>query len=217
MFRFFLVIILVCVCTPILAHADVFVWQDEHTKFTVSYPDRWGRVNDQKPQDVLTVLAPRSDDDAACRFRVESEGRYKIFPRMLAGAVQRTAVSRDFWERYVQEFDSATVDSVTDNGGLGAGFASIARVTYQSSVHGSGSQGRSALILAAVYDNKLYTAECSTALDAMDRWEAQFLSIIKSITFRSEYAAPHSGHYRPFLEDDPVVIAGPRADDWRTN
>lgn len=217
--RAFIVFLLIFAFSPTLARAEVFVWQDEDTKLTVSYPDRWGMVSDQKPGDVLTVLAPvaSNGDDAGCRLRTRVDGRFKIFPRKLAGAVQRTQVSQKFWDMYVQEFTNPVVQSVTDNAALGDGFASMAQVSFTpaNAATYANTDRRQGMMLATIYNDKAYVLECSTAAGHYADWQDQFMSILKSVSFRREYASPANGHYRDFLSDDPVWIKGERAEDDR--
>ena len=53
------------------AKADYAVWTDVHTGTTVSYPDTWKPINNQQPNDFLTLSLPSGEDNAVCRIRAD--------------------------------------------------------------------------------------------------------------------------------------------------
>lgn len=210
---FFLFLVLILIAP--VAQAEVFVWQDENTKLTVAYPDRWGMTSNQKPDDVLTILAPENQgqgDQAACRLRVNQDGRFKIYPRRLADAVQRVNVSKEFWTDYMNEFSDPVLVNVTDNAGLGDGFAGMAQARFTPAGPAPVIR-KQGLMLATIYNDKAYVFECSARSSAYPQWHGAFLSILKSVSFRPEYHADVNGHYRNFMGDDPVIIKGERPFD----
>lgn len=188
------------------AAAEIFQWRDPETKLTVMYPDTWRSIHHQKPDEILSVVAPGQNDFAGCRIRVNEDRRFVIYPRNRAGAIQRTAVSREFWENYINEFDNATLHNVTDNGGLGNGFASYADVSFVTAV-GPRVQKRG-LMFATIYNDKAYVFECSAEHSAYDKWHRNFLSMVQSLDMRQDYATTRNGHYREFLEDPELRIHG---------
>ncbi len=196
------------------AKADIFVWRDPDSKLTLSYPDTWRQVHNQKPDDVVTIAAPGDNDFATCRVRVSEDRRFVIYPRHFAGELQRVNYSRDFWENYVGEFSGAEINGVWDNAGLGDGFASFADVSFVSST-GPKMQKRG-LMFATVYNDKAYIAECSSETGSYANWYKPFLSFVKSVDFRDEYVANPNGEYRDFYSDKPLRIRGRKDTDLYT-
>jgi hypothetical protein len=192
------------------AQAEVFYYQDPVTKVSVTVPDTWRRTNDQKADDVLTFLAP-GNDYAACRVRARADRRTLIYPNRYAGEVQRMNYSRAFWEDYLGEYDDVVLHSVTDNAGLGRGFASYAEASYTTAV-GPKVEKR-AVVYAALYNDTAYILECSSAVGTFSRWQHHFGSVLKSVDFRKIVHELPTGHYRNFLRDAPIRINGPRLED----
>ena len=193
------------------AHADVHVWQDLHSKMTVSYNDTWQRVSNQNPDDVLTVRAPDRAlgvyDYAECKINVADEGRFKIYPVRYSGNIQRLYISEDFWDRYLGQYDNVVIHKGTDNNGLGDGFASMASVSYET-VKGA-KMAKRAIGFASHYNNRIYTVECSAEESAYHEWHGAFLSFIKSIDFHDRTNFAISGYYRDFLGDKELKVRGP--------
>lgn len=189
------------------ARADVFVWRDPGSKMTVSFADTWGQINNQNPGDVLTVKAPGTNDFATCKVNVADEGRFKIYPRRNAGAIQRLFVSQDYWDGYLAQYDNVTVHEGTDNNGLGDGFASMASVSYDTT-RGAKMRKR-AIGFASYYRNKIYTVECSAEESAYSKWHNAFMGFIKSVDFHDGTNFAISGYYRDFLQDKTLKVRGP--------
>ncbi len=188
------------------AKAEIFKWQDETTKVSITFPDDWRRVSNQQPNDVITIVAPGENDYAECRLRVKEDRRFVIYPREFADEIQRTSVSKEFWEKYVGEYRSALIYAVGDNAGLGNGFASWADVSFVSPA-GAKVQKRG-LAYATVYNDTAYVLECSAEASVFQKWYHPFLSVLKSVDMRDEYATTVNGHYRDFQNDGKLRIHG---------
>jgi hypothetical protein len=199
------------VLMPLPAAAEVFKWQDPTTKISVTYPDTWRRVGNQQPDDIITIAAPGHDDYASCRLRVREDRRFVIYPRSHADAIQRINYSRNFWDVYVGEFDGAVIHETRDNGGLGNAFASWADVSFISP--GATKVQKRGIMYAGIYNDKAYIYECSAEVQAFDRWYHPFLSFLKSVDMRHEYATEVNGNYRPFQNDRVLKIYGQKPID----
>jgi hypothetical protein len=209
----YIIVALAAVCVGMGAPAkaqEVFYWSDPHTEFSVTFPDEWRQISNQKPDDVLTIAAPGTDN-AECRLRRREDRRSVIYPRDFAPEVQRTSYSIDFWEKYLGEYDNAVVNAGRDNAGLGKGFASYADASYLAVV-GPRVPMRG-IMLGGVYNDKSYIFECSAAHAAFDQWHPYFLSILKSVDFRAEYSNRTNGYYRPFQNDPDIRIRNARPMD----
>ncbi len=192
------------------AQAEVFVWQDEATKVSWSFPDRWAMGNDQKPSDVVTILAP-GEDQATCRMRTQEDRRFVIYPRRLDDRVQRLNVSREFWDAYTGQFDNAVINDVRDDAGLGLAFASVADVSYVTEV-GPRVQKR-ALMLAGIYNDTAYVFECSAAFSKFEQWRDAFGSVLHSVDMRLIRHPYTPGYYRDFMGDPDLLIHNSRPED----
>jgi hypothetical protein len=196
------------------AKADVFVWRDAETKLSLSYPDTWRQIHNQQPNDIFTVAAPGDGEYATCRIRVTEDKRFIIYPRQFADEIQRLNFSRSFWENYVGEFNGATINGVWDNAGFGDGYASFADVSFISSA-GPKVQKRG-VMFAANYNDQLFVGECSSETSVFVNWSDHFLSFVKSVDFKNEYALFINGWYRGFMSDDVLRIHGRRPVDLYT-
>lgn len=193
------------------ARAEIFLWQDPDTHVSMTTPDTWRRGINQKPDDVLTILAPGQNDQAACRLRVREDRRFLIHPRHMDDEIQRLHYSRDFWEYYLGEYDDVVFYRVTDNAGLAEGFASYAEASYTTTA--GPRLTKHAIIFAALYGDKAYILECSAAFDAFPYWHRTFNSVLKSVDFAPYYHSDLHGHYRNFMGDKPIRINGQRPQD----
>lgn len=191
------------------ASAEVFVWRDADTELSLSYPDTWRQIHNQQPDDIWTVAAPGDNQFASCRMRVREDKRFLVYPRQYSDEVQRLNYSREFWEKYISEFDGAVINGVWDNGALGDGFASFADISFNTSA-GPKVQKRG-LMFAGGYNDKLNILECSSESQVYDQWYKPFLSIAKSVDFKAEYHMYPNGWYRNFLKD-PVLRIQNRKD-----
>ncbi len=193
----FIVTVLATVAAP--ARAEVFQWGDPDLNLSMTFPDTWRRVGNQQPDDVVTIAAPGSNDYATCRLRVSEDRRSVIYPREYAAAIQRKDYSFDFWEGYVGQYRAATINRVLDNASLGKEFASMADVSFISPA-GPKVQMRG-VMLAGVYNDHAYVAECSSEASVFEKWYRPFMGVIHSVDMRSEYTTTVNGGYRPFQKD----------------
>lgn len=197
----------VALCVP-RAEASVVVWQDPVTKLSASYPDRWEEQINIAPDDKLTVVAPGVGYLASCRLKVREDRRFVVYPVRYSDEIQRLHVSADFWAEYLNQYEDVTVHTIKDNAGLGRGFASFAEVSFTPAV-GVRAEKRG-VMLASIYNGKLFVAECSSKEEVFDVFSRSFMSFMKSVNFRKEHFEFPSGHYRHFLDDCPLRINGAR-------
>ncbi len=189
------------------ASADVNVWRDKDTKMTVSYADTWQQINNQNPGDVLTVRAPGDNEFAECKISILDDGRFKIYPAHYNDEIQRVNFSKEYWDRYLAQYNDVVVHKGTDNNGLGRGFASMASVSYDT-VKGAKMRKR-AIGFASQYKNKVYNVECSAQESAYHKWHGKFLSFVKAVDFEQGTNFAISGYYRDFLQDKTLKVRGP--------
>lgn len=186
--------------SPLTAKADYFVWQDEKSGLSVTFPDTWKMQNNVHPDTVLTVMGASPNDQPVCRIDVREDKRYTIFPPRYGDAVQEVAVSTPFWNRYLQQYDSYNIENVYDNAGLGRWHASYALASYTRRF-GSVIQQRRAIMFASLYNDTMFMIECSALNDGYERWALDFQSVIKSVDFEKAYHEIPTGDYANFLED----------------
>jgi hypothetical protein len=199
------VAVLLSIASP--ARADYFVWQDEKTGASFSYPDTWQMVNNADPNDIVTVMPPSGRATASCRLRARNDERYMIYPVEFSSAIQRIDYSRDFWNAYLTEYNNPYIMDFQDNAGLGRGFASYATVGFESAVKGP-MMSRRAVLSAALYNGTAYILECSCHADAFAEWKQPFMSIAKSVDFRKAHHELEVGNYRNFLADPRIEFEG---------
>lgn len=192
------------------AHADHNIYRDPKTGLSLSYPDDWHVVNNADPDDIMTVMAPSGRANATCRVRERDDARYAIYPSQYGRAIQHVAVSLDFWNAYLKEYDGSAIDTLQDEAGLGRGWASYIEASYWSAVEGP-YMPRKALALASLYDNHLYIVECSAHRDAFTWWEASFMDIAKSIDFEKGPHETIEGNFRDFLSDNHTLFRDPQS------
>lgn len=184
---------------PTAAQADYFLWQDPKSGLTMTYPDTWEKQNNQNPDTVLTIEGPANLDKPQCKVSVSDDSRYVIFPPKYGQAVQKDAVSTDFWKSYMGLYDDYMLNNIFDNAGLGRWVASYAQGSWTLR-EGTVNQTRRGLLFASLYYDKLYIVECSSLNHAYETWENDFRSIIKSIDFKKIYHERKTGDYDDFLK-----------------
>lgn len=190
------------------AKADIFYWQDKGSKVSLSFPDRWARVSNLNPGDVMTIRAPGAYDFAECRVNVVADGRFKIYPAGYDAHIQRRDFSMPYWESYYGSYDNVIFREIRDNAGLGRGFASMATAAYETA-KGPKMVKRS-IAFASYYKNRVYTVECSAEDSVYPKWHDAFLSVIKSIDFNDfTNGRAVTGYYRDFLRDKTLKVSGP--------
>ena len=194
---------------PSNVKAEIFVVEDQENRFSMSFPDTWAKIINQKPDDKLTIAAQGTNEFVECRVRVRNEERYLIYPENLAAEVQRQYISRDFWDHYLGEYDAAEIESFKDDSGLGYGHASMVEAAYETA--GGKIIRKRGLMFASVYGKNLFILECSSEESVYDKWRPAFLSIVKSIDFQRVSHPERQGHYRDFKgQEEEVNVLGPR-------
>lgn len=194
---------------PSQAQAEIFVVEDQENRFSVSFPDTWAEISNQKPDDKLTIAAQGTNEFVECRVRVRNEERYLVYPEKLAAEVQRQYISRDFWDLYLGEYDEVDVLAFKDDSGLGYGHASMVEAAYETA--GGKIIRKKGLMFASVYGSNLYILECSSEASVYDKWRRPFLAIVKSIDFERVSHPERQGYYRDFKgEDEEVEVLGPQ-------
>lgn len=194
-----LVLFLIILLFPLAAQADYYLWEDEKSGLTITFPDTWKLMTSRHPHEILTITAPSHNEDPTCTVKVEDDRRYVIYPPHYGDAVQREAVSVPFWRSYMGNYDEYRIDRVYDGGGLGRWLASYAFASYTKR-DGTAYQQRRGIMFASLYNDKLYTVECSTLNHAYEKWDNNFRSIIKSIDFKKAYHEWPTGEHENFLK-----------------
>lgn len=192
------------------ARADYFVWEDAKSGLTVSYPDTWAMTNTRQPDDVLVLAAPSQGDDAVCRIRVRDDRRFLIYPPHMDQDVQAVAVSENFWNDYLNEYDNVNLYGHTDAAGLGKGYGSFAVTGYQGGFTGPKAERRG-IAVAALYFGKIYVADCSSTATSFEKWQRPFLGLISSIDFKKAHHELWTGEYRNFLSDPGLDFKWPHS------
>jgi hypothetical protein len=210
-FKIFLAVSALFLIDISVAKAEIYYWQDPVSKISITVPDTWRQTSNQKPDDVLTFVAPGFNDHASCRLRVREDRRFVVYPARFSGQVQRLNYSKDFWDKYASEFEESRVNMVTDNASFGRGFASYADISFVNEV-GLKAEKR-ALSFVSLYNDKAYVLECSTEVAAYDKWHNSFLSIAKSVNFRKEIHEFPAGNYRDYMKNSTVRIENERPMD----
>lgn len=190
------------------ARADYVVWEDAKSGFTISYPDTWKIVSNQKTDDVLTIMPPSGRANVQCRMRTREDGRFKTYPSGFDPAIQKIAYGADFWQAYLGEYTNATIYQTHDGAGLGRGYAGLAEAGYWSEIPGP-FMPRKAIMFASLYNGTAYILECSSHADAYGDWRADFLSIAKSVDFKKSRDELLNGHYHNFMRDKRFLFPWP--------
>ena len=213
LFKSFLLVFALYFLSILPAQADVFHWQDPVSKASMTVPDTWRQIHRQKPDDVVTFIAPGPSDYASCRLRVRQDRRFVIYPARFSDEVQRLHYAQEFWTDYLAMYEHVNVHKFHNDSGLGRGFASYVEASYVTTA-GPKMQKR-AIIFAALYRDKAYIAECSAEAHAYHKWHYPFYSVVKSVDFRKSVHEFPSGHYRNFSNDDALEVYGPGGEDVR--
>jgi len=211
----FLLAFVLSVFAPQVARADVFVWQNPDKNVSISFPDRWGIVSNHEPDEVLRIAAPvklGEVENPQCRVRVNDDHRFKSYSVAHWDHIQRAAFSRDFWNDYALGFKVAQVNSVSDGGGLGRGFASYADITFDSHEHPR--MIRRGFAFVSLYNNQVHVVECSVERDSYERWRPTFMSIVKSVDFDPVSMPFKRGEYRDFYAEQSVIKGVRPAGDY---
>lgn len=185
---------------PASAQADYAVWTDVQTGTTVSYPDTWKPLNNQQPNDLLTLSLPSGGDDAVCRIRADEDRRFMIYPNRFRGDLQRMEFSDNYWDQYTASYDQVNVLRRSDGAGLGQGFASLVLISYTTAPDEPHAV-RAGIMAVANYFDKTYVAECSASAAAYSKWHPSFLSFFKTVVFKKAYHELKVGNHWNFLKD----------------
>lgn len=195
-----------CLVVPTVAQADIFVWHNQDADVSMTYPDRWGVLNNQAYDEVLRIAAPTVSErfeEAQCRMRVRKDERFKMHPISHSDELQRQYYSGEFWEDYTNEFKYGQINHVQNNAGLGRGFASFADITFESFEHPR--MMRRGIAFVSLYENQVHIIECSVEQKAYSIWYPSFMDIIKSVDFDGNDAVYRNGYYRNFYEGATVI------------
>ena len=192
-------------------NAEVFFVEDQNDRFTLSFPDLWKQMGNQKPDDKLTVVAPGVNEHATCRVRVNSDRRFVIFPDKYNGNIQKVEFSREFWDNYLSAYNDVNVDFFEDESGFGCDHASMVEASYETTE--GAIVRKSGIMFVSLYHDQLYVIECSSEESLYKKYRQTFLGIIKSVNFDKVTHEHKSGYYRSFMNDGDVVIQGPKSND----
>jgi len=200
-----LFIFIAVLALPTVAKADYFVWQDEKTGLSLTFPDTWKMQSNAGDDTIVTVAGPGDTEQPVCRVDARPDGRYTIFPARYGDAVQKVAVSKEFWDKYLGQYSGYNLGTMYDGAGLGRWFASFAMASYKREF-GSVLQQRRAIMFASLYYDKLYVVECSALAHGYERWEADFKGIIKSVDFKKAFHELPTGEYANFLKGSEMYF-----------
>lgn len=199
-------------CTVPDARADYVVWQDAENGALLSYPDTWKMMNNQQPDDVITLSLPSGDDRASCRVRAREDRRFVIYPNRYRDEVRDLNFTQDFWKDYTASYDNVSMIRQQNEAGLGQGFASMTLISFTTPpsdvpagaavVDGQPySESRAGLMAVTNYGDKVYVAECASTSASYPKYHTSFLSFFKTIYFKPAYSVTKVGYYRNFLKD----------------
>lgn len=184
------------------AKADYAVWTDAKTGLTVSFPDTWAQINNQIPIDVITLSVPSGEAAATCKVSAQEDRRFLIYPNKYRADIRDKNFAINFWEKYAARYSSVNLIRYSDNAGLGQGFSSMALVSFlvpPDNPETSDYQDRGGIMAVTNYGDKVYVAECSSALPNYSLYHVQFMDFFKSISFKKYYHELVVGDYRNFL------------------
>lgn len=182
------------------ARADYVVWMDAKTRATVSYPDSWKQMNNQQPDDLITLSVPSGEDEAVCRLRANEDRRFLIYPVRFGDEVRDINFTDEFWTNYTSSYDQVNIIRKENNAGLGRGFASMTLISYVSPPD-EPMKERGGIMAVTNYHDKVYVAECSSSIVSYKKYHAAFLAFFKSINFKKSYHELAVGDYRNFLSE----------------
>ncbi len=190
-----------------VAQAEVFYYDSPRGHFSVSFPDDWRVINNQKPNDMLTIAAPGQAEEVQCRVRVQQDRRFSMYPARFSDEIRSVSFSQDFWKDYLMEYKDAEILGVNDNAGFGRGFASYAEAKFTNAV--GVDVDKHGLMFVSLYGDKLYVAECAAHADYFVKWRPAFMNFMKSVDFTKTVQEHPRGNYRDFL-GSPLKIYGPK-------
>lgn len=197
-----------CLFVSSVSHADYFVWQDEKTGVSLSYPDTWYLSHNQKPRDILTLVAPNDfADHPTCRLSAVPDARFEIFPPNYYRSVQKVAYSKAFWEKEIlKHYKKPNVVQYGDNAGLGRGFGSYIIIDYVTHRHPNDigdfeEKEMRAITTVSLHNEMMFMFECTSHRENFDIWRPLFQSIAGSVDFKMVDHPLFHGYYRNFIHD----------------
>lgn len=205
--HFFVVVLVLCgAFASVPARADYVSWQDDKTGVSFSYPDTWTTVNNQQPNDIVTLALPSGEDQATCRVRADDEHRFLMYPSEYQGDIQKVNYAgQEFWTNYLSLYEQPTIHSINDGAGLGRSFASIATVSYLNAPDEPYAFKKSVLAVSPYYQ-RAYMVECSAMSGNYNAYHDMFLSFMKSVNFKKEFHELTVGEYpRNFLSPRSTI------------
>ena len=184
------------------AKADYFVWEDEKSGVSLSYPDTWHLTSNQKSGDIFTINGPNDfQDRPTCRLNVREDGRFEIYPPEHYRSIQKISYSQNYWETEVKKnYRDANVLQFGDNAGLGRAFGSYIIVDY-TDYKGQKPKDMRAIATAGYFAGDAYLFECKAERDGFDKWRPLFQSIQASIEFQPVFSPLPHGFYRNFVHN----------------
>ena len=186
------------------ANANEIVVNDQEERFSLSYPDHWFRKIPMQADDRLVISAPDPEADAVCRMRVRTDRRFLIYPHGFQDEVQRLNYGLAYVRDYLSIRENVSIKAQSDFAGFGRGFATYAEADYTE----EGKERRRGIVFASLYHDKVYIMDCSAKAGAYYDRRADFMNIIRSVDFKKVLHEFPSGHYRNFMRDGKVRIAG---------
>lgn len=190
---------------PVVAHADYFFWQDPKTGASLTFPDNWRMINNQKPDDLVTLIGPSQDDRPICRLRARGDNRFTVYPVWYSGDVQDVAYNRNFWEAYTGEYDNVNLRLYDDNAGIGKAWASMAVATFTEATPKDEDTKRTSQMWSGVYHDDAFVFDCSSTSVSFDKWQPDFTGIAHSVDMRKVIHENVNGHYRDFVTEQKVM------------
>lgn len=196
--------LMVCVAMAafaIPAKADYAIWTDSETGATVSFPDTWKQINNQQPDDLITLSLPSGEDEAACRLRAREDKRFVIYPNRYRDEIRDTNFTNDFWKDYTASYDQVSMIRQQNEAGLGQGYASMTLISFVTPPDEPMAQ-KGGLMAVTNYGGRVYIAECTSMAASYPDYHVAFLSFFKTISFKPAYSVTKVGdYYHNFLKD----------------
>ncbi|MDD3021173.1 MAG: hypothetical protein PHX61_09400 [Alphaproteobacteria bacterium] len=186
--------------------ADYVVWTDLDTGAHISYPDTWKTINNQQPDDIVTLSLPSGEDNAVCRLRANEDRRFLIYPNRFRGDIREINFTNNFWEDYTASYDNVNVIRQQNEAGLGQGFASMTLISFVTPPD-EPFANKAGLMLVTNYGDQVYVAECTSNAMNYRKYHTSFLSFFKTISFKPAYSVTTVGDYRNFLKDWGTINA----------
>lgn len=185
------------------AQANYFVWEDAKTGATLTYPDTWRMINNQQPDDLVTIIGPSQDDRPICRLRARGDNRFTVYPTWYSAAVQRVAYNEEFWNEYLGEFDNVQIHTYRRDAAIGKAFASMVVASYTEAGGADHKLYRTSQAWGGVYHDTAYILDCSSTNSSYSAWQPDFAAIANSVDMRKVMHEFVIGNYpRNFITED---------------